>query len=157
MSGVAGVRTGSAWQAPPTVPTASPTVLRVRLIGAMDARTGDGLSVLPRTRKARALLAILVLLAPQKIARATVAGLLWSRRGREQARGSLRQALLDLHGSLLSGGIDCRCRPSTWPPTCRRSAIRPPPGCWRICEAWTPPLIYGSPTASPRCRHGHRR
>jgi TolB-like protein len=81
-------------------------VLQVRLIGAMDARTGDGLSVLPRTRKARALLAILVLLAPQKVARATVAGLLWSRRGREQARGSLRQALLDLHGSLLSGGID---------------------------------------------------
>jgi TolB-like protein len=106
MSGVAGVRTGSAWQAPPTVTTAPPTVLRIRLIGAMDARTGDGLSVLPRTRKARALLAILVLLAPQKIARATVAGLLWSRRGREQARGSLRQALLDLHGSLLSGGID---------------------------------------------------
>jgi TolB-like protein len=106
MSGVAGVRTGSAWRAPPTVAAAPAAVLRVRLIGTMDACTGDGLSVLPRTRKARALLAILVLLAPQKVSRATVAGLLWSRRGREQARGSLRQALLDLHGSLLSGGID---------------------------------------------------
>jgi TolB-like protein len=109
MSGVAGVRTGSTWRAPPTVAAAPPAVLRVRLIGTMDACTGDGLSVLPRTRKARALLAILVLQAPQKVSRATVAGLLWSRRGREQARGSLRQALLDLHGSLLSGGIDRLC------------------------------------------------
>lgn len=83
-----------------------PVALRVRLLGTMEAVTGDGLSVLPRARKARALLAVLVLLAPEKVARTTLAGLLWSRSRGEQARGSLRQALLDLQDSLASGGVD---------------------------------------------------
>jgi TolB-like protein len=106
MSGVAGLRTGNAFRPPVPVSVAPPARLRLRLVGAMDATAGDGLSVLPRTRKSRALLAILAVLAPEKVARVTIANLLWSRRGREQARGSLRQALLDLHGALLSGGID---------------------------------------------------
>jgi DNA-binding SARP family transcriptional activator len=70
--------------------------LRLTLIGRVDAWSFTSQRVRPRTRKARALLAILVLAAPQPVARARIASLLWSRRGEEQARGSLRQALHEL-------------------------------------------------------------
>ena len=107
MDALAERRPAAGMPAPALRPATTPaTGLRVRLLGTMDAVTGDGLSVLPRARKARALLAVLVLLAPEKVARTTLAGLLWSGRPGGQARGSLRQALLDLQDALASGGID---------------------------------------------------
>ncbi len=69
------------------------TLLHLRLIGQMDARTPSGQSVLPLGRKTRALLAILALAAPRPVARSRLAELLWSRRLEEQARASLRQEI----------------------------------------------------------------
>ncbi len=74
--------------------------LWVHVIGPMQATDAAGRSVLPRTRKARAMLAVLALAAPKPVSRTRIAGLLWSRRDREQARGSLRQCLHELQGLL---------------------------------------------------------
>jgi DNA-binding SARP family transcriptional activator len=59
-----------------------------------------GRSLLPRGRKTRAVIALLALAAPRPVLRDQLAGLLWSQRGREQARASLRQALHELHRCL---------------------------------------------------------
>jgi TolB-like protein len=97
---------------PAALPAALPAAalpaaeLRLRLVGPMEAVGLDGRSVLPRTRKARALLALLALSAPDRVPRGKAAALLWSRAQREQARGSLRQALHELHDTLHTGGID---------------------------------------------------
>lgn len=56
--------------------------------------------MLPRQRKTRAILAILAIAAPRPVLRTTLSGLLWSRRDREQARASLRQAVHELQESL---------------------------------------------------------
>jgi DNA-binding SARP family transcriptional activator/TolB-like protein len=74
--------------------------LRVTMLGRMDVRALTGESLLPRSRKTRALLAILALEAPGLVSRQRIAELLWSRRGEEQARGSLRQALHELQEAL---------------------------------------------------------
>ncbi len=77
----------------------------------MAAEDADGRSILPRARKTRAILAILTLAAPRPVLRQQLIGLLWSRRDREQARASLRQAVHELqdilgpdHGDLLRAG-----------------------------------------------------
>jgi DNA-binding SARP family transcriptional activator len=62
----------------------------------MDASRPDGASVLPKARKTRALLAVLALAAPRPALRSRLTQLLWSNRGKEQARASLRQALHEL-------------------------------------------------------------
>src|SRR3954463_10890094 len=59
-----------------------------------------GRSYLPRTRKTRALLAILALASPKPVLRPAVASLLWSRREKEQARASLRQCVHELQDTL---------------------------------------------------------
>jgi tetratricopeptide (TPR) repeat protein len=59
-----------------------------------DAATGADLR--PRGRKARAMLAYLALHAGKPISRARLTGLLWSERGEDQARASLRQTLFEL-------------------------------------------------------------
>ncbi len=74
--------------------------LWVHLIGPMQAVDGQGNSVLPRSRKARAVLAILALASPRPVSRARVTGLLWSQREREQGRGSLRQCVHEIQGLL---------------------------------------------------------
>lgn len=81
-------------------------ILRLTLIGEMDARSSTGVSVLPRVRKTRGLFAVLALSAPRLMLRSGLAGLLWSTRGREQARGSLRQAVHDLSAHLEPLGGD---------------------------------------------------
>ena len=68
-------------------------VMRLKLIGQMEAWTLNSESVLPLGRKTRALLAILALSAPRPMVRARLAELLWSRRLEEQARASLRQEI----------------------------------------------------------------
>ncbi len=70
--------------------------LRLRLFGVMEATGADGMSVLPKARKTRALLAVLALAAPRPVLRPRLTGLLWSSRENEQARASLRQALHEL-------------------------------------------------------------
>lgn len=78
--------------------------LRLGLIGPMEAWTLSSQAVLPRSRKARALLAILGMALGQPVPRHHLAELLWSRRGEEQQRGSLRQALHDLQAALSPAG-----------------------------------------------------
>jgi DNA-binding SARP family transcriptional activator/TolB-like protein len=70
----------------------------------MLADDADGRSVLPRSRKTRAILAILALAAPRPVLRSQLTGLLWSRRGKEQAFASLRQAVHELQGALGAHG-----------------------------------------------------
>jgi len=70
--------------------------LRLHLFGRMAVLTASGEDVLPRVRKTRAVLAILALSAPRPVLRDQLTGLLWSTRGRDQAKASLRQALHDL-------------------------------------------------------------
>ena len=74
--------------------------LSLRLFGMMEAADAAGRSVLPRARKTRALLAILGLAGPRPVLRTRLAGLLWSGRGTEQARASLRQAWHELQAAL---------------------------------------------------------
>ena len=76
------------------LPNASePVLVRLRLIGQMEAWTLTSENILPTGRKTRALLATLALSAPRPVLRGKVAELLWSRRPEEQARASLRQEI----------------------------------------------------------------
>ena len=68
-------------------------MVRLRLIGQMEAWTLTSDSILPTGRKTRALLAILALAAPRPVLRGRLAEMLWSRRPEEQARASLRQEI----------------------------------------------------------------
>ncbi len=68
-------------------------MVRLRLIGQMEAWTLTTESILPTGRKTRALLAVLALSAPRPVLRGRLAEMLWSRRPEEQARASLRQEI----------------------------------------------------------------
>jgi DNA-binding SARP family transcriptional activator/TolB-like protein len=68
-------------------------VVRLRLIGQMEAWTVRSESVLPVGRKTRALLACIAMAAPRPMLRGRLAEQLWSRRPEEQARASLRQEI----------------------------------------------------------------
>ena len=70
----------------------------------MDVRDPSGASLLPKGRKTRGVLAVLAMNAGRPVRRDELADLLWSRREREQARASLRQAVHELVDLL--GGID---------------------------------------------------
>ncbi len=87
-------------------PYAPGVILSIRLLGRISATDRHGIDVLPRGRKARALLAILALAAPAPILREQACQLLWSRRDREQARASLRQSIHELQESLARLGRD---------------------------------------------------
>ena len=75
-------------------------LIRLRLIGQMEAWTLTSESVLPIGRKTRALLAILALSVPRPVLRGRLAEILWSRRPEEQARASLRQEIHRLLAAL---------------------------------------------------------
>jgi len=81
-------------------------VLRLRLIGQMEAWTLTSENVLPLGRKTRALLAIVALAAPRPALRSRLAEMLWSRRPEEQARASLRQEIHRLLDALDPIGIE---------------------------------------------------
>lgn len=83
-----------------------PTLLRLRLIGQMEARTLTGESVLPVGGKTRALLAILALSDRKPILRSRLAELLWSQRPEDMARASLRQEIHRLLDALSPLGVD---------------------------------------------------
>jgi DNA-binding SARP family transcriptional activator/TolB-like protein len=81
-------------------------VLRLRLIGQMEAWTITSENVLPAGRKTRALLAVIALNAPRPALRGRLAELLWSRRPEEQARASLRQEIHRLLEILSPAGAE---------------------------------------------------
>jgi DNA-binding SARP family transcriptional activator/TolB-like protein len=81
-------------------------VLRLRLIGQMEAWTITSENVLPAGRKTRALLAVVALSAPRPALRGRLAELLWSRRPEEQARASLRQEIHRLLETLSPAGAE---------------------------------------------------
>jgi DNA-binding SARP family transcriptional activator len=71
-------------------------IVRIHLLGSMRATTYVGENILPRGKKARALLGYLCLNAGERVARNRLSALLWDRVTDRQARSSLRQALLEL-------------------------------------------------------------
>ena len=77
-----------------------PKPVTLRLIGQMEAWSRRNEGLLPSGRKARALLAILALSGGNPVLRCSAAALLWSRRGENEARASLRQELHALHSAL---------------------------------------------------------
>jgi DNA-binding SARP family transcriptional activator/TolB-like protein len=87
---------GTTMRPTPNVSPSTPSgqvVLRLRLIGQMEAWTITSENVLPAGRKTRALLAVVALSNPRPALRGRLAELLWSRRPEEQARASLRQEI----------------------------------------------------------------
>lgn len=68
----------------------------VRLFGSFRVRAADGSDATPNGRKARALIAFLLLADGETATRDRLAGLLWSERGDDQARASLRQTLYEM-------------------------------------------------------------
>jgi DNA-binding SARP family transcriptional activator/TolB-like protein len=104
---------GMMGDSPTRLPTASmPTpaldhvVVRLRLIGQMEAWTVRSESVLPAGRKTRALLASIAMAAPRPVLRGRLAEQLWSRRPEEQARASLRQEIHRLLDALSPAETD---------------------------------------------------
>ncbi len=86
--------------------SAGQVVVRMRLIGQMEAWTLTSENVLPAGRKTRALLAVIALSSPRPALRGRLAELLWSRRPEEQARASLRQEIHRLLESLAPAGTE---------------------------------------------------
>lgn len=78
--------------------------LWIRLVGDFEATVEDGRSILPISKKARALLALVAMQAPQPLRREFAAGLLWSGKPREHAANSFRQALRELQITLAACG-----------------------------------------------------
>lgn len=78
---------------------ASPPLLRIQLVGPMHA-VHDGRDVLPRGRKARALLAYLCMSGGERVPRLRLSALLWDRMTDELGRTNLRQALRELTSAL---------------------------------------------------------
>jgi DNA-binding SARP family transcriptional activator/Flp pilus assembly protein TadD len=66
----------------------------------MQAEDEAGHNILPRSRKTRAVLAVLALAAPKPVLRTRLTRLLWSGRAIEQGRGSLRQSVYELQQAL---------------------------------------------------------
>jgi len=71
-------------------------IARIHLLGPMRATSYLGDDILPRGKKARALLAFLCLTGGANVPRVRLARLLWDQASDELARGSLRHALLEM-------------------------------------------------------------
>jgi TolB-like protein/Flp pilus assembly protein TadD len=81
-------------------------MLRLTLFGRFRAVDESGKEIPIKSRKARALLAYLALPPGKTRSREGVLTLLWSDRGEEQARASLRQALSGLRKELGQGALE---------------------------------------------------
>lgn len=88
----------------PGLPKSDPSLLRLQLVGPMQALTLDNENVLPPGRKTRGLLAILAMSGRRPVLRSKLAEMLWSRRSEEQARASLRQEIHRLLDALAPVG-----------------------------------------------------
>ncbi|MBF9031248.1 hypothetical protein HKCCE3408_12670 [Rhodobacterales bacterium HKCCE3408] len=82
------------------------TQLQATLLGRFELATADGDPIRIETRKARALLAILVMARGQPMRRERLAGLLWSRGGTRQSLASLSQAVYSLKKALAEAAPD---------------------------------------------------
>ena len=82
-----------------------PTVLRLRILGTFRVADASGNEIPVKSRKARALLAYLALPPGKPRSREQIMALLWSNRGDQQARSSLRQALSALRKDLGEEGL----------------------------------------------------
>jgi DNA-binding SARP family transcriptional activator/Flp pilus assembly protein TadD len=71
-------------------------LVRIHVLGSMRATTYLGADILPRGKKARAILGYLSLTAGERASRARLAAMLWDRTPDVQARSSFRQALHEL-------------------------------------------------------------
>src|SRR5215471_6239519 len=71
-------------------------IVRIHLRGSMRATTYLGTDILPRGKKARAILGYLSITAGDRVPRARLAAMLWDRAPDAQARSSFRQALHEL-------------------------------------------------------------
>lgn len=78
---------------------------RMRLIGDFGLWTAEGLPVRINSKRARALLAVLNLSPGHAASREKLCYLLWSDRARPQARGSLRQCLIEIRKALSPHGL----------------------------------------------------
>lgn len=78
----------------------------LQLFGMFRLASPDGDAVTIQGRRARAVLAYLILAPEQTASRDRLAGLFWGDRGDAQARASLRQCLLELKGALTDAGAD---------------------------------------------------
>jgi TolB-like protein/Tfp pilus assembly protein PilF len=78
-------------------------------LGGFELRSAEGRPVALKSRKARALLAILSAQRGLRMSRVQIASLLWADRAEPQARGSLRQALAELRRALGPAGADVVC------------------------------------------------
>ncbi|TXL70376.1 hypothetical protein FHP25_34655 [Vineibacter terrae] len=78
-------------------------MLRIYLLGGCRVTLSDGSDGTPRAKKTRAVLAFLALTPDASATRERVAGLVWSDRLEEQARGSLRQAITELRALFRDG------------------------------------------------------
>ncbi|MDJ0957891.1 MAG: BTAD domain-containing putative transcriptional regulator [Arenicellales bacterium] len=76
------------------------TQIRLKLLGEFECLAEDGTLVDIALAKDQGLLAILALSPDFKSSRSRIIGLLWSARGNEQARASLRQSLWSLKKSI---------------------------------------------------------
>jgi TolB-like protein/Tfp pilus assembly protein PilF len=74
-------------------------IVRIHLLGPIQATTYLGSNILPHGSRARALLGYLCLARGAHVSRARLAGLLWDRVSETSARASLRQALRELSSS----------------------------------------------------------
>jgi DNA-binding SARP family transcriptional activator/Tfp pilus assembly protein PilF len=75
-------------------------IVRIHLLGPMRTTTYLGESILPRGKKARAILACLALAAGERVARGRLAAMLWDRVSDAQARASFRQGLRQLSSAM---------------------------------------------------------
>ena len=69
---------------------------RIHLLGPLRAVGPAGNDILPRAKKAQAVLAYLCLARGERISRSRLAGMIWDRVGETQARDSLRHALNEM-------------------------------------------------------------
>ena len=69
-------------------------------------KSGEGVDRTPKSKKTRALIAYLALMEDGSASRDTLAGLVWSTRGKKQARDSLRQAIAQVRRELAIVGAE---------------------------------------------------
>ena len=75
-------------------------IVRIHVLGSMQATTYLGTDVLPRGKKARAILGYLSLAGGERVPRSRIASMLWDRVPDAHARTSLRQALRELASAM---------------------------------------------------------
>src|ERR1041385_2885091 len=83
-------------RAPDPTPATAHAVARIQILGPMRATSYLGSDILPRGRKARAILGCLCVASGKRVARSRLAAMLWDRVPEFQARASFRQSFREL-------------------------------------------------------------